>query len=55
MPCEQRSDREMGLVAVKVEELSMATDASSATVEQCHLEMVVHRFGVFAQSKQSIE
>ena len=55
MPREQRGDGDVGLVAVEVEQLSMTADASSSTVEQCHLEMVVHRFGVFAQSKQSIE
>jgi hypothetical protein len=43
------------LVAVKVEELSMTTDATGAFVWQCHLEVMVHRFGVFAQSKQPVE
>ena len=42
----------MGLVPVEVQQLSMTTYASSATVWQCHLEMVVHRFGVFTQSEQ---
>ena len=42
----------MGLVAVEVEQLAMTSDASSATVQQGHLEVVVHRFGVFAQSEQ---
>ena len=55
MPCEQRSDGDMYLVAVEVEQLSMTPNASSTTVEQCHLEMVVHRFGVFAQPEQSTE
>ena len=55
MPCEQRGDGDVGLVAVEVEQLSMTADASSSTVEQRHLEMVVHRFGVFAQSEQSVE
>jgi len=55
MPREQRGDRDMGLVAVEVEQLSMTANASSTTVEQCHLEMVVHRFGVFAQPEQSTE
>ncbi len=55
MPREQRGDGDMGLVAVKVEELSMTTDATGAFVWQCHLEVMVHRFGVFAQSEQSVE
>lgn len=42
VPCEQRGDREVGLVAVEVEQLSMTANASSATVWQCHLEMVAH-------------
>jgi len=55
MPREERGDGDMYLVAVKVQQLSMTTNASSATVRQHHLEMVVHRFGVFAQTKQSVE
>jgi hypothetical protein len=53
MPREQRGYGDVGLVAVKVQQLSMTTNASSTTVWQHHLEMVVHRFGVFAQSKQA--
>lgn len=41
------------LVAVEVEQLSMTDDASSTTVEKCHLAMVEHRFGVFAQAEQA--
>jgi hypothetical protein len=55
MPREERGDGNVSLVAVEVEQLSMTPNASSTTVEQCHLEMVVHRFGVFAQSKQAGE
>jgi|LakMenEpi03Aug12_release.lakeMendotaPanAssembly.Ray.scaffolds.fasta_scaffold683271_1 hypothetical protein len=55
MPREERGDGDVGLVSVEVEQLSMTSDASSATVWQCHLEMVVHRIGVFAQSKQAGE
>ncbi len=43
-----RGDGDVGLVAVEVEQLAMTTNASSATVWQHHLEMVVHRFGIFA-------
>ena len=53
MPCEERGDGEVGLVAVEVEQLSMAPNASSATVQQGHLEVMVHRFGVLAQSEQA--
>jgi hypothetical protein len=52
MPCEQCGDREVGLVAVKVEELSMTADAAGAFVWQCHLEVMVHRFRVFAQAEE---
>jgi len=45
----------MGLVAVEVQQLSMTTNASSSTVWQHHLEMVVHRFGVFAHAEQATE
>jgi hypothetical protein len=38
---------------VKVEELSMTDDAAGAFVWQCHLEVMVHRFGVFAQAGQA--
>ena len=55
VPCEQCGDREVGLVAVKVEELSMTADAAGSFVWQCHLEVMVHRFGVFAKSKQAGE
>lgn len=55
VPCEQCGDREVGLVAVKVEQLSMTADAAGAFVGQCHLEVMVHRFGVFAQSEEEGE
>ena len=55
MPREQRGYGDVGLVAVEVDQLSMTANASSATVQQSHLEMVVHRFGVFAQSEQTTE
>ena len=55
MPREQRGDGDRGLVAVEVEQLSMTANASSATVQQGHLEMVVHRFGVFAHAEQATE
>jgi hypothetical protein len=55
MPCEQRGDGDVSLVAVEVEQLSMSPNTSGATVEECHLEMVVHRFGVFAQSEEAGE
>jgi hypothetical protein len=51
--CDQRFDGDVGLVAVKVDELWMTDDASSTTVEKCHLAMVEHRFGVFAQAEQA--
>jgi hypothetical protein len=40
---------------VKVEQLSMTTDAAGAFVWQCHLEVMVHRFRVFAQAEQAGE
>ena len=55
MPREERSDGDVGLVAVEVEQLSMKANASSVTVWQHHLEMVVHRLGIFAQSEQAGE
>ncbi len=55
VPREQCGDREVGLVTVKIEQLSMTTDATGAFIWQGHLEVMVHRFGVFAQSKQAGE
>ena len=55
MPCQQRGFGDTYLVAVEVEQLSMTANASSTTVQQRHLEMVVDRFGVFAQSEQTTE
>ena len=42
MPREQRGDREMGLIAVKVEELSTTTNAAGALVGQCRFEVMMH-------------
>ena len=42
----------MYLVAVTVQQLSRTSDASSATVRQHHLQMVVHRLGVFPKAEQ---
>lgn len=40
---EQRSDGDVGLIGVEVEQLPMTPNASSAPVWQHHLEMVVHQ------------
>jgi hypothetical protein len=40
VPCEQFGDREVGLVAVEVEQLSMTADAAGVFVWQCHLEVM---------------
>jgi len=52
MPCEQRSDGDVSLVAVEAQQLSMPTNASSTTVRRHHLEVMVHRLGFFAQAEQ---